>query len=61
MKKMDAEEVVIGLQTVRMPLSRCEKEYLDYACECVLRIDKLQKMIDKVRNGEGGKEDDNNG
>ena len=59
MKKMDAEEVVIGLQTVRMPLSRCEKEYLDYACECVLRIGELQKMVDRVR--EGGNEDDNNG
>ncbi|MBQ1296181.1 MAG: hypothetical protein IIY21_19195 [Clostridiales bacterium] len=50
--QFDAEEVVNGLQTVRMALSRCEKEYLDYACECVLIVDKLQKMIEEVRKGE---------
>lgn len=52
MKKFDAEEVVIGLQTIRMPLSRCEKEYLDYACDCVRIIGELQKIIEKAVSDE---------
>lgn len=38
---VDAEEVINGLQNIRMALSRNEREYLDYACECVLVREKL--------------------
>lgn len=31
------EEAVIGLQTLRMALSRQEKEWLDFVCECAMR------------------------
>ena len=40
-ESMDAEEVINGLQNIRMALSRNEKEYLDYACECILIREKL--------------------
>lgn len=40
-ERMDAEEVINGLQTIRMALSKNEREYLDYACECVLVREKL--------------------
>ena len=43
-ERMDAEEVINGLQTLRMALSRKEKEYLDYACECVLIRQKLTEF-----------------
>ena len=52
-ERMDAEEVINGLQTIRMGLSRQEKEYLDYAIECVLKIQKLQRMIDEGRFNNG--------
>lgn len=39
------EEVISGLQTVRMGLTRQEKEYLDYAVDCVYRIGQLKQMI----------------
>ena len=45
-KQMDAEEVINGLQYLRMSLSPKEKEYLDYACECVEKIERLNKYID---------------
>lgn len=56
-KQMDAEEVINGLQDLRMALSEHEKEYLDYACDCVSRIDKLQKMIRRVQ--ENGNSENN--
>ena len=39
------EEVISGLQVVRMGLSSQEKEYLDYAVDCVCRIGQLKQMI----------------
>ena len=32
-ERLDAEEVINGLASLRMALSAQEKEYLDYACE----------------------------
>lgn len=44
----DPEEVIDGLQYLRMALSQKEKEYLDYACESVLirhiMIERAKKM-----------------
>ena len=40
-EQVDAEEVVNGLQALRMALSPAEKEYLDYACECVLIVERI--------------------
>lgn len=54
-KRMDAEEVVAGLGSLRMALSSKEKEYLDYACECVMTIKNLRGIVDERRN-----QDDNN-
>ncbi len=42
-KQMDAEEVINGLQDLRMALSYKEKEYLDYACECVEKVANLER------------------
>ena len=42
-ERMDAEEVIDGLQDLRMALSRREQEYLDYACECVLKVENLER------------------
>lgn len=44
------EEVISGLQTVRMGLTRQEKEYLDYAVDCVYRIGQLKQMIAERSN-----------
>ena len=38
MDRYDPEEVIDGLQNLRMALARCEKEYIDYACECVRKV-----------------------
>jgi len=57
LERMDAEEVIIGLQHLRMALSRSEKEYLDYACDCVLRISELRKMIEERRECKDDAED----
>ena len=46
-KQMDAEEVINGLQNLRMSLSWHEKEYLDYACGCVYKVDVLTKFIEQ--------------
>ena len=48
-EQMDAEEVIDGLFDLRMALSRQEREYLDYALNCVLTIQKLQRMVDEGR------------
>lgn len=45
--RKDAEEVINGLQNLRMSLSWHEKEYLDYACECVYKVDVLTKLIEQ--------------
>ena len=55
----DAEEVVNGLQTVRMALSQREKEYLDYACESVLIRHILMERAKKMKMKEGSRQDDN--
>lgn len=49
-KRMEAEEVINGLQIIRMAASRQEKEYIDYACECVaLREKILDKLIENMK------------
>ena len=53
MEHKDAEEVINGLQTLRMALSQKEKEYLDYALKCVQTIQRLQRMVDEGRLGDG--------
>jgi len=45
--RMDAEEVINGLQDLRMSLSSQEKNYLDYACDCVYKVDVLTKMVEE--------------
>ena len=56
-ERIDAEEVIIGLQHLRIALSRSEKEYLDYACDCVLRISELREMIEERRECKDDAED----
>ena len=53
----DAEEVVNGLQDLRMALSRKEKEYLDYACESVLIRHLLMERVKDMK--ERSDKDDN--
>ena len=49
-KRMEAEEVINGLQTIRMAASRQEKEYIDYACECVVIREKIfDKLIENMK------------
>lgn len=43
-KRLEAEEVIAGLQNLRLALGRREKEYLDYACYCT-------ELIEKIREG----------
>lgn len=45
-KQVEAEEVVERLQNLRVALSGQERNDLDYACECILRIGKIQDYID---------------
>lgn len=49
--QLEAEEVTSGLQNLRMALGRKEKEYLDYALDCVERIEELKKLIKDARRG----------
>ena len=56
-KQMDAQEVVNALQTIRMALSRTEKEALDYAIECVVIREKLLQHIERVQRGETNEQD----
>jgi hypothetical protein len=51
--QIDPEEVIAGLQNLRMALSRNEKEWIDYACDCIQRINELQQIVREAR------EDDN--
>ena len=51
-KQMDAQEVVNALQTIRMALSRTEKEAIDYAVECVVIREKLLRHIEQVQRGD---------
>ena len=49
-KRMEAEEVINGLQIIRMAASRQEKEYIDYACECVAIREKIfDKLIENMK------------
>lgn len=49
-KRMETEEVINGLQIIRMAASRQEKEYIDYACECVAIREKiLDKLIENMK------------
>ena len=41
-----ASEVINGLQNVRMSCSRQEKEYLDYAVECIMRVERVNSYIE---------------
>ena len=49
-KQVEAEEVVDRLQNLRLALSAQEKIDLDYACDCVMRIKRLQEYIKSRRN-----------
>ena len=44
-EQMDAEEVINGLQNLRMSASRTEKEYLDRAMVCVNQVARIEKYI----------------
>lgn len=44
-QQMDAEEVINGLQNLRMSASRSEKEYLDHAMVCVNQVARIEKYI----------------
>ena len=44
-KQFDEDDVIAGLQTIRVSLSRQEKEYIDYACDCVQKIKDLREYI----------------
>lgn len=46
---MDAEEVISGLQSIRIPLSRQEQEYIDYACKCVEKVERVYAFINGVK------------
>ena len=52
-EQLDAEEVINGLRVIKMGLSRQEQDYIDYSVNCVLKIQKLQRMIDEGRFGNG--------
>ena len=55
-KRMEAEEVINGLQIIRMAASRQEKEYIDYACECVaIREKMLDKLIENMKGEKNGR------
>ena len=43
---LDAEEALIGLQYLRMALSPKEKQYLDYACNCIEIVDRINSAGD---------------
>ena len=45
LEQMDAEEVINGLQNLRMAASRTEKEYLDHAMVCVDQVARIEKYI----------------
>ena len=46
-EQVDDEQVINGLQNLRMSLSQQEREYLDYACERVLKCSRLNKWIEE--------------
>ena len=58
-KSMDAEDVIVALQNIRR-VSRTERDALDYAAECVLIRQKLEKWLEE-RGENGLKERDSKG
>lgn len=60
-KRMETEEVINGLQTIRMAASRQEKEYIDYACECVAIREKIfDKLIENMKGEKNEERNDSN-
>ena len=51
-KQIDSEEIINGLQKLQKSTSLQEKIYLNYACNCVKKINDLQNIIKEVRESE---------